>query len=416
MSMQEATTARLDGQRLLALIEDATDPVLITTGDTTIEYASPSFERVLGVKPLLLTGRPLRDFVHPDDRGVISDLIQRTAEHPGHFFHGELRFGRGMGDWRMIAISVRNRMEGESGGAIATCRDVTAQHHLEQQLREAQKFEAIGQLAAGIAHEINTPTQFVSDNVRFLDGASRDLLAALEACQRVLAGLSEGGVPSRDAVKVAADAIRAADPVFLQNEVPAAIRQSLEGLDRIASIARGVRAFSMAGSGEKRHVDLNAEVENTVAVSRNEWKYVSEVVLDLDRGLPAVECVAAEINQVVLNLLINAAHAIEESGNSQATTLGRITVSTRHAVSSAEIRVRDTGTGIPDHVRGRIFDPFFTTKAPGRGTGQGLSIARTIIAEKHGGTIHFESRVGDGTEFVVCLPLTTPGGRGDDAP
>jgi len=410
--MEEASaTARLTAELLLRLIEDATDPVVITGSDMTIEYASPSFERVLATDPFVLRGRPLSNFVHPADRAVLSDLEDRTARFPGSFFHGELRFGQGAEfEWRIVAATARNRSDGEPGGMVMTCHDVTARHTLEQQLREAQKFEAIGQLAAGIAHEINTPTQYVSDNVRFLETAAADLLVAIEACGTIVDAVSEGQVPDTAAVTVAADAIRAVDPRFLADEVPSAIRQSLEGLERIASIARGVRAFCRAGAGEKRVVDLNSEIENTVAVSRNEWKYVSDVFLDLDRDLPNVECIPAEIKQVVLNLLINAVHAIEDAGDERsATTRGRITVSTRHTASHAEIRVLDTGTGIPEAVHSRVFNPFFTTKQVGRGTGQGLAVARAIVTDKHGGSIHFESRPGEGTEFVVRLPLPVGG-------
>jgi len=191
---------------------------------------------------------------------------------------------------------------------------------------------------------------------------------------------------------------------YLQEEIPQAIDQSLEGLERIAKIVRSMKEFSHPGMDEKTPIDINQAIETTINVSRNEWKYHADIETDLDPGLPNVSCLPGEINQVLLNLIVNAAHAIVnvvgESGDK-----GLIRISTRLDGAWAEIRVSDTGTGIPEEIKQRIFDPFFTTKMVGKGTGQGLAIAYSVVVDKHGGVIDLESEEGKGTTFIISLPL-----------
>jgi len=195
------------------------------------------------------------------------------------------------------------------------------------------------------------------------------------------------------------------DLPYLREEIPKAIKQSLEGVERVGKIVRAMKEFSHPGPKEKTPTNLNKAIENTVTVARNEWKYVSEMILDLDPDLPLVPCHPNEFNQVILNLVINAAHAIADVVGNGATNKGKITVSTRRKGDKVEISVKDTGTGIPPEIRSKIFDPFFTTKEVGKGTGQGLAIARSIVVDKHGGTIDFETEVGKGTTFTIYLPI-----------
>jgi PAS domain S-box-containing protein len=254
-------------------------------------------------------------------------------------------------------------------GAVWIFEDITERMEAEQrrqaleiQLRRAQKLEAIGQLAAGIAHEINTPAQYIGDNIHFLEGAFRDLL---EAIDRLEADLGP---------KVLEPLLAEADLPFLRREIPRAIGESIEGTARVTQIVRAMKEFSHPGSDDPVEVDLNRSVESTVTVSRNEWKYVADVVLDLDPDLAPVVCFPGEMNQAVLNLVVNAAHAIADAHLGDPGAKGTITISTRQAGDAVEIRVADTGTGIPEGLRDRIFDPFFTTKPLGKGTGQGLAL------------------------------------------
>jgi signal transduction histidine kinase len=193
---------------------------------------------------------------------------------------------------------------------------------------------------------------------------------------------------------------------YLTAEIPNAIAQSLEGVERVAKIVRSMKDFSHPGGETKQAVDLNRALESTLTVCRNEWKYVAEAVTDFDPDLPLVTCLPGECNQVFLNLIINAAHAIGDKLAGRPDDKGAITIATRRDGDRAEIRIIDTGTGIPEKHHARIFDPFFTTKEVGRGTGQGLAIAHCVITEKHGGTIHFETEIGRGTTFVVRLPIS----------
>ena len=289
-------------------------------------------------------------------------------------------------------------------GAVITYRDMTGQRKLEAKLRQAQKMESIGQLAAGIAHEINTPTQYIGDNSRFLAEAFDDLRELLTACEDLQRTKGDSTIPDPQISRILA-AAKQADLAYLVDEIPTAISQSLDGVQRVAKIVRSMKEFSHPSEDVKQPVDLNRAIENTITVSRNEWKYVAEVITEFDPQLPPVPCFSGDLNQVILNLIINAAHAIAEKISQTPEHKGMIRVSTRLDGSNVEICLADSGTGIPEAVRSRVYDPFFTTKPVGRGTGQGLAIAHAIIMEKHRGTIDFESEVGQGTTFIIRLPL-----------
>ncbi len=275
---------------------------------------------------------------------------------------------------------------------------------LQMELAQAQKLESVGQLAAGIAHEINTPTQYVGDNTRFLRDAFGSVNTALDQYAKLLQAAKDGTVDEQLVAEVEAT-LKQEDVEYLTEEIPQAIDQSLDGVDRVAKIVRAMKEFSHPGGEEKNLVDLREALETTIAVSRNEWKFVAEIVTEFDAELPEVSCLPAELNQVFLNLIVNAAHAIGDALGDDGTEKGTITVGTRRDGEWAEIFLRDTGTGVPEDVRARIFDPFFTTKEVGKGTGQGLAIARSVVVDKHGGTIECETEQGKGTTFIVRLPI-----------
>jgi signal transduction histidine kinase len=195
------------------------------------------------------------------------------------------------------------------------------------------------------------------------------------------------------------------DMHYLSEEIPKAIDQTLEGVDRVASIVRAMKEFSHPGSDKKQEIDLAHAIENALTISRNEWKYVAKVVTEFDPRLPMVACLPSELNQVILNLIVNAAQAIAEKNGEKTDQTGTITIGTRQDGEWVEISIKDTGCGVPDEIRHRIFDPFFTTKESGKGSGQGLSIAHNIITKKHGGTIEFQSQIGQGSTFVIRLPI-----------
>lgn len=277
----------------------------------------------------------------------------------------------------------------------------------QAELLRAQKLEAIGQLAAGVAHEINTPAQFVGDNTRFLEESFSDLVGLLTGLQAMVSSPDDQGDADSLLKKIASD-LEEADVEYLLENIPRALERSIHGLDRISKIVKAMKEFSHPGCSEKEQVNINRAIESTATVARNEWKYVADVEFDLDPDLPAVPCLLGDFNQVVLNLIVNAAHAIADGISDEGEERGKITVTTRSVGDCVEIRIKDTGTGIPEDIQKRIFDPFFTTKEVGKGTGQGLAIAHSVITDGHGGSIHCESVVGEGTTFVISLPISEP--------
>jgi len=344
-----------------------------------------------------------------DDRERVIAAIRQTIQSA----HGqviEFRNQHKDGSWRTLeghAAPFRNAAS-VIEGALLVARDISERKALEVQLRQAQKLESIGQLAAGIAHEINTPTQFIGDNTRFVRDAFNDLRQLFTANDQLVQAARASAI-TPELIQNAESARAAADLDYLVDEVPKAIEQTIEGVERVAKIVRAMKEFSHPGTDHKTMLDLNHAIESTATVCHSQWKYVADLVTDFDVNLPGVPVLPGEFNQVVLNLMINASHAIADVvGEDGSKGKGTITVSTRREGEWAEVRIRDSGTGIPEKVRERLFEPFFTTKGVGKGTGQGLAIARSVIVDKHGGTIHFETETGKGTCFVLRLPLKEP--------
>jgi len=253
--------------------------------------------------------------------------------------------------------------------------------------------ESIGQLAAGIAHEINTPCQYLSDNMVFLGQSFQSMQAVL------------GDLATDASAETLKQKMQDEDIDYLLEEVPRAISQSKDGLSRIGTIVRAMKAFGHPGSEAFVAVNLNQTLENAVVVSQSEWKYVADIEVQLDPGLPLVDCVPGEMNQVFLNLIVNAAQSISENPARVPTEKGTITISTTQLPDAVQITIQDTGPGIPENIRSRIFEPFFTTKAPGKGTGQGLALAHAVIVQQHHGKIWFDSIIGVGTTFYIQLPI-----------
>jgi signal transduction histidine kinase len=293
---------------------------------------------------------------------------------------------------------------GELAAANASLQhEMTARLQVETDLRQAHKLESVGRLAAGVAHEINTPVQFVSDSVHFLRDATADLMTTIAHLREVEASVL-AGTPSLEAAEAAAYAAETADLPYLVEHVPKAIDRALDGLERVATIVRSMKEFAHPDAVEMAPVDLNRAIESTLVIARNEYKYVADVETDF-MPLPPVRCHAGDINQCVLNIVVNAAHAI---GDVVAGTggRGRITVRTRlDGDAHVVVSVTDTGRGIPEGIRDRVFDPFFTTKDVGKGTGQGLAIARVIVVDRHQGELTIESEVDRGTTCHMRLPI-----------
>jgi PAS domain S-box-containing protein len=349
-------------------------------------------------------GRTIEDcgirWLHPDMKGEVARWLATES-----FYRADGLAYEHEGKTRFLGLHVLRipAKGGEQTGFIITGADITERKMLEEQLRQAQKLEAIGQLAAGIAHEINTPTQYVGDNIRFLKDSWGSFAEFLNFCGVLRLECSDGPI-SPEHLQQFTQLHQKCDLDYLSKEIPSAIDQALEGVQRVAKIVKGFKEFSHPGSEEKRAININQAIETTITVARHEWKYCAEVVTAFDITLPLVPCLVGEFNQVILNLIINAAHAIgntvEESGRK-----GTITISTRQEGKWAKIAVADTGAGIPVNIRSRVFEPFFTTKAVGKGSGQGLALAHSVIVNRHQGQLWFESEIGQGTTFFIRLPL-----------
>lgn len=404
VSVEDITDERKaeDERKLLATVIDQTgDSVFIVGIDEIVRYVNPAAINSSGYSEAELVGS-LPPIYSSDlmDGAVIADLRKTLAE--GRTWHGPFRSRRKDGSIieEDASISPIRNEEGEIVCIVGVKRDITEKVTLQRQLLQSQKLEAIGQLAAGIAHEINTPMQYIQNNVTFFDQSFTDLHKLLDTLRRA----DDAGLPDAT-VSLMADL----DLDFLLEELPASIRETHDGIDRVVKIVAAMKEFSHPGSSDKTATDLNHNLENTLIVCRNEWKYVADLVTDFDPALPPVPCFPDQLNQAFLNLVINASHAVQARRETSPDQPGRINVTTRRDGNWVEIRVEDNGTGIPDAVRERIFDPFFTTKQVGKGTGQGLAIAHDTIVNKHGGTIDFTSVWGEGTTFVIRLPLAEAG-------
>jgi PAS domain S-box-containing protein len=367
-----------------------------------IQQWNKAATKILGWEEAVVLGKTL------DNCGVTwltTDISSRIAgyvrEPAAHSLDG-IRLDK-HGVVRSLGLKAIQLNTESSTGTLIVGADITKRMALEEQLRQAQKLESIGQLAAGIAHEINTPTQYIGDNVRFLKDSFGDLKLLLAQYGRLLAAAKGPALFSETVVEVSA-AVDKADLGYLLKEIPKAIDETLEGVNRVATLVGAMKDFSHPGTKEKVDLDLNRAIDSTITVARNEWKYVADLETDYDPSLPKVSCLPGEFNQVILILIVNAAHAIADVIGESSSVKGKIKVQTRNCPEWDEVRIQDTGPGIPENIQARIFDPFFTTKEIGKGTGQGLAIARSVIVDKHGGTIHFETEQGKGTTFVIRLP------------
>ena len=309
-----------------------------------------------------------------------------------------------------VEMMLQYVVPGNSGRFVAVVRDINKRlqeqkekEKLQARLLQSQKLESVGRLAAGIAHEINTPIQFISSNVEFLDESFQDIASFLN---QLVADLCNQQTIDMTRCRELQILIEEIDWKYLTEEIPKAIGQSKDGLKRVSSIVQAMKEFSHPGSKEKVMVNLNKIIETTVTVARNEWRFVADVTTNLAHDLPMVPCLTDEMGQVILNILVNAAHAIAiKLGPNPNGKKGTILISTRLLESYVELRIQDSGNGMPPEVLARIFEPFFTTKEVGSGTGQGLAISHDVVVDKHGGTMDVETEEGSGTAFIITLPL-----------
>jgi PAS domain S-box-containing protein len=397
-----------------AVIQSMQDAHVVADADRRILAFNPAAERIFGYAASEVIGAPVSRLLPEASRenharqyaqyeaGGGRNVVNQVRE-----LHARRKSGEVFSIDMMLSAF---KVDGEQLFS-AVIRDISSRKAMEQQLLRAQKLEAVGQLAAGIAHEINTPTQYVGDNIRFLKDSFREILALIERLRQLADTATDGRILSADLGK----ALQETDTDYLLAEVPTAIDQSIDGVDRVSKIVRAMKDFSHPAT-ERTPLDINRAIASTATVASNEWKYIAELQTDFDPDLPAVPVMPGDFNQVILNMIVNAAHAIGDVVGDGGHGRGTITLATRRADEHAEIRISDTGCGMTPEVAARIFDPFFTTKAVGKGTGQGLAMAHNVVVVRHGGTIKVESTPGAGTTFIIRLPLEAPesGARDND--
>ncbi len=405
----QAAANELDDEvrKTQTIMESATEGMIVFTSNGVIESINPAASNIFGLDQEDLIGKnicriiPSADYCESAIASTAQEPIKFTVpiKSPLHEYYGVHSEGHAI----PLEVGFSEVTHGDEVFFLAMIRDLTLRKELESQLAQSQKLEAVGQLAAGIAHEINTPIQYVGDNTRFLRTTFQEIDKLLGLVLDLLEQeeVSKAFPEKIDTIK---DQVEIMDLQFLRDEIPLAIDQSLEGTSSVAKIVRAMKDFSHPGNAEKQEIDLNRTIESTLTVSRNEWKHICELKAELEEDLPTISCFASEINQALLNLLINAAHAIE-SKIVRTRERGILSVKTYRSGDWVVIEIGDNGCGIPRSIQNRIFDPFFTTKPVGKGTGQGLSIVYNAIVHKHGGEIRFESEEGKGTTFFLRLPI-----------
>lgn len=347
----------------------------------------------------------MRQQIHPDDEGFVDRMgaeIFATSE-PAAAVYRVIRPDDSIVWVRHISTPVL--IGKELDAMVCVIIDISEAkkarretEQVQQELVHAQKMESVGMLAAGIAHEINTPAQFVSDNLAFLGESWADVTSLIQSLRNAV---EQSG--NADTIEAASQACEKADLEYLLEECQPALKQSSDGIAAIAKIVRAMKEYSHP-SDSIEMVDINRSIENTIMVSKSEWKEHAVLETNLEEGLPLVECVGGEINQVVLNMIVNAAHALEGRNNVSTSLHGKITISTESTDDNVFIRIQDNGSGMTEEVKSKVFEHFFTTKEVGRGTGQGLTLAHRIVVENHGGSIAVESELGTGTTFIVRIP------------
>jgi PAS domain S-box-containing protein len=396
------------GRELVLILDSTSEGIYGTNLAGSITFINQSAARTFGFRREEAVGKNSHALFHhtrpdgaayPESECPLSNLLQTGRSHSADLDY----FCKTDGSHVAVSYSATPMFERtQVSGAVVSFTDISEKRQMEIELRHAQKLEAVGGLAAGIAREINTPIQFIGDNTRFVQDSFRDGLQMITKYREIRQQAENGSVPP--ALLHELDAIcQRIEWDFLVREIPKALEQMLDGVKRVATIVMAMKEFShLDRSADKTSADLNRAIESTLVVSRNETKYVAEVETDF-AVLPPVSCHLGDLNQVFLNLFVNAAHAIADVMKVTCQK-GHITVKTREDGDCVLVTVQDTGTGIPEGVRGKIFDPFFTTKEVGKGSGQGLALARAIVVEKHGGTLTSETEMGRGTTFCVRLP------------
>jgi PAS domain S-box-containing protein len=399
-------TALQNSEQLALMLESISSILIVLDGENVVAHWNAAAARVFGLDAGETVGRPLQALgLGWPAESLARHLTKCRRQGEALRIESLPYHPRGQAP-KALGLTLNPSSHGgpNKNAVLILGNDITDIQTRQMRALHEQKMHSIGQLAAGVAHEINTPARFVSNNIRFLKEGFDDLLALLAAHEKLAEKLRAGRDPgeSPQQIKTLAQKV---DLEFLLKEIPPAISQSLRGMERVSRILQTLKQFSHPGATPKQPVDVNQAVENTCLVTRGEWKHSSELVLDLEPGLPFIMAMPVELNQALLNVVLNAAHANEAARRSRE-GFGQLIVQTKldDDMEHVLIRISDTGPGIDPANADKLFNLFYTTKAPGLGTGQGLSIARSIVETQHDGAITFENRPEGGAAFTIKLP------------
>lgn len=396
----EVTTARTGKEALEAAAAQPPDVILMDVMMPEMDgleacrcfKAQPQF----GAVPIILLTARSRD------EDVVSGLDAGADDYVVKPFRREVLCAR-------VRSAARVKRSHDEATALnqRLRAEIAQRQRMEMELARAQRLESLGRLAAGLAHEINTPVQYLADNLRFIEETFSGLGRVFALLERLPAPPKAPADCTR-ALRELAEAARQAEVGYAGEEIPRAAQACLDGVGRVAEVVRALAVFSAARGKRKAPSDLGQIVDCALAMCRSQWEDVADVVRDFDPELPPLTCLAGELSEAILNLIVNAAQAIRDAVRQGTIRRGTIAIRARRKPPWAEIRVEDNGTGMAPEICGKVFEPFFTTRDVGEGMGQGLTVAHAIVVHQHAGAITFDTQPGQGTTFIVHLPLDTP--------
>jgi len=397
---------------LRSIVSYLVDGLVAVDDQLRIVSFNPAAEKIFDYTATEVIGRSV-DLLVPPDENKSEHLLFRIAA-------ADVEKGRGKGQQMAevfgqrkggetfpmdLAVGVFDHTAGRR--LIGLVRDITSRTEDQRRLNQAQKMEAIGQMASGVAHEINTPMQYVASNISFIGQGLSELETVLVGLMQLADSVIDGeDIPPnlRNLLNLASDT----DLEFVHERLPQAVEDAVIGTERVSEIVQALREAAHPGTGQKVASNISNILHNAVIVSRNSWKYHAELFEDYDDSCPMVAVYVGELSQAFINLIVNAADAVQEEierAAPESRAKGEIRLTSRKIEDYVEVRISDTGGGVAPEIGSKIFDYFFTTKAPGKGTGQGLAIAYDVIVNKHGGELSFDSAPERGSIFIVRLPI-----------
>ncbi|WP_158222759.1 ATP-binding protein [Rhodopirellula sp. MGV] len=386
------------------LIQSITSILISLDSTGLVSRWNPIAEHVFKIREAQALGKffselPIR-WVDPLSTAHL--ILERSSHGP---CRSELHFIDNENNRKTLETSVFPVIDAaNSHSRLILANDVTLQKKLQSQLDQAQRLESVGQLAAGVAHEINTPMQYIGDNIRYVEKTLSRFNSLLECLPDLIdESISDDEIIARR--KTLAKDITAKKLGYWLTQLPEALSDSIQGVDAVAKIVSAMKELSHPGTAEKSYIDLNHILQSTITVARNEWKHIADVQTNFSTDMPDLLAFPSELNQAFLNIIVNAIHAIQDRIACTGIERGKIEISTSHDANNAVVVIADNGGGIPSEIRDRVFEPFFTTKDVGKGTGQGLALARAVVVNKHAGELTFDVREGEGTTFYIRLPF-----------